>query len=185
MRKTCTLLNGITHVRVTNDILAASHGPRYRSGFQPPLVFRSLPSDASSTIASRVTAQFLGRCPGCVRPYLAIEDHARSRLANRVGRSLSPRPRSPFVPSCRPPHGVDLEGPLSPGSGKGQSRKQSRRDVERGSESARRIKRVSCRIFELMTVPFSRSVAHGDDAVWFELDPCGSRWTTGSRILRI
>jgi hypothetical protein len=70
-----------------------------------------------------------------------IEDHTRSRTANRVGRSLSPRPRSPFVPSCRPPHGVDLEGPLSPGSGEGQSEKQSRRDVERGSESARPIKR--------------------------------------------
>ena len=100
-----------------------------------------------------------------------IEDHARSRLADRVGRSSPPRPRIPFVPSCRPPHGVDLEGPLSPGSGEGQSRKPSRRDVERGNESACRIKRVSCRIFGLMTGAFSRSVAHGDDAVSFELDP--------------
>lgn len=51
-----------------------------------------------------------------------IEAHARSRLARRAGRRWSPRPRSSSGPLCRPPHDVDLVGPLSPGSGKGQSR---------------------------------------------------------------
>jgi hypothetical protein len=59
-------------------------------------------------------------------------------LAN--GEASPPRPRSSSVPSYRPPHDDDLEGPLSPGSGEGQSRKVE--SVRRGRGRERPIKRI-------------------------------------------
>jgi len=54
-----------------------------------------------------------------------IEAHARSRRAIRAGRRSPSRPRSSSVPSYRPPHDDRPRlGPLSPGSGKGQSRER-------------------------------------------------------------
>jgi len=53
-----------------------------------------------------------------------IEAHAWSPIGDPGGEASPPRPRSSSVPSYRPPHDVDLEGPLSPGSGKGQSRER-------------------------------------------------------------
>ena len=65
-----------------------------------------------------------------------------------------------------------------------RSRARDARDVERGSESTGPIKAWGCRIFGLTIGAFSRSVALGDVAISVELDPCGSRWTAGSRIPR-
>ena len=102
------------------------------------------PRSGSSSVRSRLrtpsSLRDLGAASGSLHP-TRIEAHARSRLGDASGEALPPRPRSSSVPSYRPPHGDDLEGSLSPGSGEGQSGKRSSarrsrwgdRERERGS----------------------------------------------------
>jgi len=108
-------------------------------------------------------------------------------LDDPSGKATTPsRPRSSSVPSHRPPHDVDLEGPLSAGSGEGQSRARpsavrswmSEREREPVSNQARRAAGPP----DSRPEASSRSRAHGDDAVFSSSGPWGSRWTAGSRL---
>ena len=91
-----------------------------------------------------------------------IEVHTRPRCGDRMGRRWPSRPRSSSVPSCRPPHDGDLMGPLSPGSGEGQSR---RRTACGGRVSERPIKRSELPDLRAHVRCLIALGAHGDRAV--------------------
>ena len=106
---------------------------------------------ASDSIFASSSVQVVDAAPNTYRGSRSL---APGEMSGETARS--PRPRSSSVPSCRPPHDVDLvraADPLSPGSGKGQSREMPSascaRPGERGSEDGRPIKPAGCRTFGL------------------------------------
>ena len=107
-------------------------------------------SDKRPVSASHsVFASLRGAGPGLCTQHVSRLTPARVWRDER-GDVRSPRPRSSSVPSCRPPHDVDLvlaADPLSPGSEKGQSRRKSsarrsrcrERERENGSNQSVRL----------------------------------------------
>jgi hypothetical protein len=124
---------------------------------------------------------FGSRCRFWTLHSTRIEAHARSRLARRAGRlrllvlEAHPCPRAGLLmTSISSLRRIRCLQARRRGRVVG-SRARDTRDVERGSESTGPIKARGCRIFGLTIGASSRSVALGDVAISFELDPCGSR----------